>query len=404
VEDTVAPPAVLKKAATETPRAAAAQEQDVPTPLESPVAVHGFASVGFVKTTKNNYLGNSERGSFEFTEVGVNFTKELTERFRAGIQLFARKLGSVGGYSAQFDWFYLDYRFADWLGIRAGRTKLPFGLYNETSDVDAARVPVLLPQSLYPIQNRDFLLAQTGVELYGFVSLDDGGDLHYRAYGGTLNFDPQYEGAGDTIKKVSTPYVVGGRLMWGAPLQGLQLGGSVQVLRLDLDYLAPDASLAPLRTAGLLPAGFSGIVSAKVPAVLLVASVEYAVDELLLSAEYGRWRTHVESTLPVLFPETTTWNERFYGMASYRVSSWLAPGAYYSAYFPNADQRNRRDKYQHDIAATLRFDLNAFWLLKLEGHFIYGTAALDSSLNGNVPRSSLERDWGLFLVKTTAYF
>src|SRR5258706_11549151 len=88
-----------------------------PTPLESPVAVHGFASQGFIKTTKNNYLANSERGSFEFTEVGLNFTKELTERFRVGVQLFGRKLGPVGGYSAQFDWFYLGYRFADWLGL-----------------------------------------------------------------------------------------------------------------------------------------------------------------------------------------------------------------------------------------------------------------------------------------------
>ena len=55
-----------------------------------------------------------------------------------------------------------DYRFKDWLGIRAGRVKIPFGLYNDSSDVDSARVPILLPQSLYPTLNRDFLLAQTG--------------------------------------------------------------------------------------------------------------------------------------------------------------------------------------------------------------------------------------------------
>ena len=31
------------------------------------------------------------------------------------------------------------YGFADWLGMRAGRVKIPFGLYNEVNDVDSGR-------------------------------------------------------------------------------------------------------------------------------------------------------------------------------------------------------------------------------------------------------------------------
>jgi hypothetical protein len=263
---------------------------------------------------------------------------------------------------------------------------------------------VLLPQSVYPIQNRDFLLAQTGGELYGFVPLGSAGDLHYRAYGGALFIDARYEGAGDIITRASAPYIVGGRLMWGTPLQGLQVGGSVQSLRLDLDYVPPETALAPLRMAGTLPANFSGTVSAKIPAVLYVASVEYVADELLLSAEYGRWRTKIESSVPQVVAETTTVSERFYGMASYRVVPWLTPGLYYSALFSDADHRHGRDKYQHDIAATLRFDLNAHWLLKLEGHYMHGTAALSPQRNGGTPLNSLEPNWGLFLAKTTVYF
>src|SRR6187399_37620 len=140
---------------------------------EQALEVHGFVSQGFIKTTNNNYLAKSERGSFEFVEAGVNFTKPLSDRLRVGLQLFARDLGPTGNYRPQFDWFYFDFRVADWFGIRAGRTKLPFGLYNETSDIDAARVPVLLPQSVYPQANRDFLLAQTGGEIYGYVPLGD---------------------------------------------------------------------------------------------------------------------------------------------------------------------------------------------------------------------------------------
>ena len=35
---------------------------------------------------------------------------------------------------------------------------------------------------------------------------------------------------------------------------------------------------------------------------------------------------------------------------------------------------------------------------------MHGTAGLSSSLNGNLPLSTLTPDWALFTVKTTAFF
>jgi hypothetical protein len=373
--------------------------EDAATP-STPLEVHGFVSQGFIKTNENNYLANSERGSFEFAEVGINFTKSLTDQLRIGVQLFTRDLGPLGNYNPQFDWFYLDYRFWDWLGIRAGRTKLPFGLYNETNDIDAARVPVLLPQSIYSVTTRDFLLAQTGVELYGNVPFGEAGGLEYRAYGGTI-FVPNSTAA---IANLSVPYVVGGRLMWLTPLQGLAAGGSVQALRFDIDYVVPAAVSGPLQMAGALPANFGGTVGIKLPALLWVGSIEYQIDDLLLAAEYGRWDAKIESSLPAAFPNSDTVSERYYGMASYRLTPWFTPGAYYSVLYQNVDNRHGRAQYQHDVAATLRFDLDPHWLVKLEGHFMHGTAALNSSLNDNKPLGTLARDWGVLLVKTTAYF
>src|ERR1700694_5889855 len=180
-----------------------------------PIEVHGFASQGFIKTNGNNYLAESGRGSFEFTEVGINFTKELTDKLRFGVQLFARRLGPLDGFNAQFDWFYLDYRWTDWLGLRAGRVKLPFGLYNEINDIDSARGPILLPHSIYPTANRDFLLAQTGGELYGRVGVSAAGTLDYRFYGGTLFFQTSVPPNSPVeIGKLSTPYIVGTRVLW----------------------------------------------------------------------------------------------------------------------------------------------------------------------------------------------
>jgi hypothetical protein len=357
----------------------------VPTP-----EIHGFVSQGYIRTTSNNYLARSKtrRGSFEFAEVGINFTEPLSDNLRTGIQLFARDLGSLGNYEVKADWFYVDYRFADWLGLRAGRIKVPFGLYNEINDVDSARVPILLPQSTYPIRNRDFLLAQTGVELYGRLVAGAAGALDYRAYMGTIFLDVTTPpGSPYVVLESTVPYLLGGRLLWETPVEGLRVGGSIQKLRLDTKLLAGGAPYA-----------------AKIPAVLWVTSLEYAANELSLAAEYGRWHTRTSTNLPDPALNNSAVSERLYFMAALRLNNWFEPGAYYSLLFPRVDDRGGTGEQQNDVALTLRFDLDPHWLLKLEGHYLVGTAGVESRLNGGARLDDLSRQWGAFLAKTTAYF
>ena len=352
--------------------------------------VHGFISQGFLLTSANDYLARSSKGSFEFTELGLNFTLPATDRLTLGLQIFSHALGPIGDYRATLDWYSLDYHWRDWLGIRAGRVKVPFGLYNDSSDIDSARTAILLPQSIYPAANRDFLLAQTGGELYGFKDLGVAGGLDYRLYGGTIFLDvKQQAGSPFSVVDLNVPFVAGGRMLWMPPVEGLRLGGSLQFLRLETH---------------LLPASSSSSVAVNIPAMLWVASVEYTVRDLLFAAEYSRWRVRAESSNPAMFPETLTFSERAYALTSYRLSSWLQAGAYYSLLFPNVSQRGGPQGRQLDAALTLRFDVNAYWLIKLEGHYMHGTAGLSSSLNGNRPLSTLAPDWALFTVKTTAFF
>jgi len=370
-------------------RPATAAELSLPGELGQ-LQVHGFISQGFLYTTDNNYLANTSRGSFEFTELGLNFTLQPIDRLTLGLQIFSHDLGPIGDYRATLDWYSVDYHWQDWLGVRAGRVKLPFGLYNDISDVDSARTAILLPQSIYPAQNRDFLLAQTGFELYGYRGLGPAGGLDYRMYGGTIFLDirPQ-PGSPVTAVDLNVPFVAGGRLMWAAPVEGLRLGGSLQFLRLETHLLVPSSP---------------GQVAVNLPVMLWVASVEYTVRDLLLAAEYSRWRVRTESSNPSLVPEDLSFSERGYALASYRVNSWLQTGAYYSLLFPNVSRRGTLAGRQHDAALTLRFDINRFWLVKVEGHYMHGMAGLSSSLNGNQPLSSLHPDWALFALKTTAFF
>ena len=76
----------------------AAQSVSEPEYQEPLVDVHAFVSQGFIKSTGNEFLAKSKRGSFEFTEVGVNLTRSVGENLRVGVQLFTRDLGPIGNY------------------------------------------------------------------------------------------------------------------------------------------------------------------------------------------------------------------------------------------------------------------------------------------------------------------
>jgi hypothetical protein len=368
---------------------------------ESDVQIHGFVSQGYVKTTRNNYLAESARkqGSFDFTEVGINFTKPLSDKLRVGVQLFARDLGPLGNYSPQFDWYYLDYRLFDWLGIRAGKTKLPWGLYNESNDIDAGRVQILLPQSLYPVSSRESLFAQTGGELYGDVALGGAGSLEYRLYGGTIYLNTAEASA--QLKNFDVAYDLGGRVMYRPPIDGLQLGTSLQAVHFDFSFTPNEQQLATYQSNGQLPPDFDGSVDIAFPIKLWVASVEYQKERLSLAAEFGRNFASYKTSL--LMPDVNVRTQGAYVMGSYQVRSWFTPGLYYSTYFPDVHNIKKRSTYQHDVAVTLRFDVTPNWLVKAEGHYMHGTAGLRAELNDQ-PRDKLTKDWGVFLLKTTAYF
>jgi hypothetical protein len=377
--------------------AAAAELDDSPSP--SAIAVHGFVSQGYIKSTGNDYLVASKgAGSFDFSEAGINFTTQLTERFRVGIQLFAYELGKLGQYATSADWYYLDYHLRDAFGIRAGRLKMPLGFYNDIADVDAARVPVLLPPGVYPAINRNLFLAQTGAEIYGYLRVGILGALDYRVFGGSLQVVlPSQAGSLTQISDYAVPYVGGGRLLWETPLDGLRVGVTGVALRAKAT-----AVLLSLWPGAGNPAP---TLNESENLYLWIGSIEYVLHDLLVQAEVTSQRSVLTTDNQALVPSTVLVNEAGYGLMAYRVRRWLQPGVYYSLAYNNRNLGAEQDdrNVQHDLAATLRFDINSFWIVKVEGHFMHGTGLINGS---DTSKDVLTNpvNWGLFLVKTTGYF
>lgn len=116
--------------------------------------LHGFASLTLVNTTDNNFFGRSDdRVSRDFTEVGANASWRLTSDVQLAAELLSHRAGGTDDGGVR-----LDYGLIDWTplsredgraGIRLGRIKTAYGLYNKTRDVPFTRPSIILPQSIY---------------------------------------------------------------------------------------------------------------------------------------------------------------------------------------------------------------------------------------------------------------
>ena len=121
----------------------------------SNIQIHGFATQAFLYSGSNNYLGMyTSQGSTGWTEAAINIVDQPADNLRIGIQLHYTRLGTFGGDEPSIDWAMGDYRVKRWLGIRAGKVKIRWGLYNDTQDADPGYLWSLLPESTYSIDDR----------------------------------------------------------------------------------------------------------------------------------------------------------------------------------------------------------------------------------------------------------
>ena len=154
------------------------------------IQIHGFATQAFLVSNNNNYLGmNTRNFSAGWTEAAVNINDQVTGKLRAGLQLHYTRLGVFGGENVSIDWALGDYKFNRYVGIRAGKVKVPWGLYNDVQDYDPGYMWALLPETMYGIDTRATNLSVNGALIYGRFPLGPkAGKLAYNVYIGDYTY------------------------------------------------------------------------------------------------------------------------------------------------------------------------------------------------------------------------
>lgn len=208
--------------------------------LFADLEVHGFLTQGFVKTSANRFFGDSEDGSFDFTEVGVNASVQPSQNVRLSGQLLSRRAGEMADGSPKIDFAVVDVALFSstdgQVNILGGRVKNPLGLFNDTRDVSFTRPGVFLPQSIYYQGVRSLALSADGLAIrlnwfstFGNLDLQAGvgrpivdANIEYAYLGQDLSGDYQAQG----LSWVS-------RLLFETPDEAWRLAFSAAATTLD---------------------------------------------------------------------------------------------------------------------------------------------------------------------------
>ena len=375
-----------------------------------PIDFHGFLSQGFLASDKYDYLAHTKSGSLQFTEAAVNFSVNPFPRTHIAAQGYLFDVGKVGQYYPALDYASVDYTFSDAFGVRAGQILRPDGIYNSIQSVDLARTSILLPQGMYDARQRDFSGSIQGGSLFGAVDLSKAGNASYEVYGGWVNLaknggiarelENSFSGPFTTYKGVNSFPEAGLQLWWNTPVDGLRAGFSfLEALRFGYEY-----------NLNLPPAFGGGAYQSSLNAPELQYSLEYVWKSWTFQAEYkyADYYSHNRiNGVEAPGPDTHSAGDTWYANVDYRFTDWFQAGVYYTEDYANVAHRNGdgsavpSDKYQKDAALSLRFDPTSWWVLKVEGHYIRGTALLYD--NGSNPVRNGD-GWFMLALKSTFSF
>ena len=387
------------------------------------VQIHGFVSQGYLRTTENNIYGtNTTDGTFDFNEVGVNFTATPIDRLRVGVQIFAQNLGAYGKGKPQIDWGYGEYELNTGssdltASVSAGRVKTGLGFYSDYRDLDMTRTNVFLPDSVYSTSYRDFQVAVNGAAVNGAWS-GRLGALRGNAYFGGQTVDSdgaiadRYTAAAtvSTVDNITVRSAGGGGLEWNTPMEGLRFKGSA----LSVSHMVADvtSSAGEQLAPGIRVSGDQSWKIDLTNYVNWIVGAEYQVGNFTLASEYSNQYysvdintpTYITNVGPIPVPATHVSNrtQGAYLNGSYRFHpKW--EGSLMGTWSYSNDYAGAGDlvaNFKRAAVLALRFDPTEHWLIKAEFQRNRGTLGVYGQDNPN----GTSEYWNLFTVKTTYDF
>ena len=368
------------------------------------INIHGFVSQGFFGSKNYNYISEESRsGSWEMRTVGINFQKELADRFRVGMQFLSRDEGVYGNNEITLDWAYGSFSLNELLTVSVGRNKIPLGIFSEVQDYDFLIPFAIMPSSIYEKGLRSVSSFIDGIQISGNFDLNRAGDISYTTTFGDIDSknssDMGYylESLGlGTTQNTKMDFAFGTGLTYTTPLNGLKISGSYLLMKnweINKGHIsAIDTYLDKKTDINWFYLGAK--YSSKYFDIIGEWHRRFMIEDMILSKldSNGNYNQIPTSIIP---QEQDTVNRGgWYIGANIKPLHWLNFGGYYQDYKDRYDDfqyvygkpidKNSPSNINRDGALTLSFLYKNILSLKLEGHLVYGTALLSKTMNSDV--------------------
>lgn len=367
--------------------------------------VHGFVTQGFVKTSANNFFGDSQDGSFDFREMGINASLQATPSVRLTGQLLSRRAGEMSDGSLNVDFALAEFNiFSDdesSASVSLGRIKNPLGFYNETRDVAFTRPSVFAPEVIYYEKVRNLLLSSDGVSLRAGLYFD------------SLNLDFSIA-AGRPLLDENVEYGFLGRAYDG----GFEADGLSLVARVLLESSNERfrSSISMAKTSIAFVRGNSDPLGNGVVDVYYgVGSLQFNFDPLVFTLEYLREPIRWNGFAGHIFSGLKVESEGFYVQGEWHVSDDLDLMLRYGEIFADRNDRDGRwvsqstfgvipghTWYSKILSAGARWNVSDSLMLRAEYQVHSGTFVLSGRENANL--SALEPAWDMFALEASYRF
>ncbi len=356
---------------------------------------HGFLTQGFVKTDHNRFFGPSDKGSFEFTEIGVNASTRPLPELLLSAQLLSRKAGAMYNGTPAIDFAVARWDFMGQdsyrAGLSLGRLKNPIGLYNSTRDVAHTRPSIFLPQSIYFDKARNLEHSSDGIMLH----LDRFGESQL------LSLDM---GLGQLLMDDNVEAAYLGQ-DWRGNLETDKISRIAQLRYATLDEQWRFALSYADGHMKFKPGPGDPLSAGKTQFRFIVGSVQYNTASWTLSAEYAREPLKQQGYGPLIDSKGTA--ESYYLQLQHYLNDSVTLHARYEEAFIDKDDHSGRKaaaafgipayfRYTKSLTLGARWNITPSTMLSADYSFNRGTYLLSSQDNPNP--ANLRKNWNMFAL------
>ncbi len=370
------------------------------------VQFHGFLSQGLFHTSGNNVFGKSKNSvSAGLTEVGLNISYQVFNPLSFAAQGLYRRAGKNTGVRGEvtLDYAFFDYTFLNFdkgrIGIRGGRVKNPWGLYNETRDVAFTHPTISLPR-VYFVRSRNLLLSMDGGQFYADYNASIG-DFSFKFNYGVANADNRELLLAVTLDP-NTSGSLKGEQSLVTQLNYEILGGqyvfAISYAQVNLGY-----------RAGHQRDLYSGM---NINIESFIFSTQFNGEKISLVGEYARQWTNINGTLQngTDGPQVS---EYWYLQAGYRFLDNLQATIRYDYWVSDTSDRSGQTFNQQtglpahigftqDVVVGLRWDISPSWMARAEYSRVHGSGSISQVDNPDL--LGRVSNWNIYALQVAFRF